>query len=84
MNKSNTVVAFPQWKTNATAAERFDELAGVARERPERFKKLVVIYVEEGPTGNLLVRKLTDNLSTYEVIGLLHVVAHAIDEETKV
>lgn len=84
MPETNTVIAFPRWKDKATPAERFDELAGVAREHPERFRKLVVIYVEEGPTGNLLARKLVDNLSTYEAIGLLHIIMRAIDRETDV
>lgn len=49
----STVTAIPVWKRDATAEERFLELAQLARENPERFEKVLVgwIGVKNGKPG---------------------------------
>ena len=39
-----TVTGPSNWKLNATAAERFEELSQLAREHPERFARFIVIW----------------------------------------
>ena len=65
-----TVCAFPNWKKDATAAERLDELAGIAREHPERFGRFVVCYQEELKTGGLKFRTLEYGCDIASAVGL--------------
>lgn len=70
---NDTVKAFPAWKNNATAAERLDELAGIAREKPERFDKFVIVYRELTPAGRWKIRTLRfpDDFDVGGALGLL-------------
>lgn len=49
---SATVDYLPVWKKDATPGERLRELALIADKHPERFKKWVIVYVEECPPDN--------------------------------
>lgn len=60
----------PIWKEGATAFERFSELAMIARNHPERFAKIFVIYAEEKDKTTKL-RSASNNLTTHECLGLL-------------
>ena len=41
----SNVTSLPVWKRDATAEERFLELAQLAREAPERFEKVLVGWI---------------------------------------
>lgn len=60
----------PIWKEGATAYDRFSELAMIARNHPERFAKIFVIYVEE-KDGFTKLNSISNNLGTHECLGLL-------------
>lgn len=59
--KADNVEYLPIWKNEATAEERFQELAMIARKHPERFKRVVVVYEEDMPLqkGETYPRTLT-------------------------
>ena len=61
----------PIWKKNATAEERFLEIAAIARKHPERFNKILVVYEEELPDKNTVTHCACHNASTTELLGLL-------------
>lgn len=65
-----TVCAFPNWKKDATAAERLDELAGIAREHPERFESFILCYVETLKEGGKKIRSLEYNCDLVTAVGL--------------
>lgn len=44
---SATIDYLPIWKKGATACERLQELAEIARKHPEYFDKWVVVYCED-------------------------------------
>jgi hypothetical protein len=67
---SNNVEYLPIWKNNATAAERFDELAMIARKHPERFAKMVVVYIEVKEESTC-TRQISAGCTTHEQIGVL-------------
>lgn len=71
---NNDVSYLPIWKKNASVAERLEEIALIARKYPERFDKLVVLYVETlpGPTpaGLSQLRYIDSNTTTHEFMGI--------------
>ena len=48
---SASISTLPVWKKDSTAAEWLEELAAMAREHPERWQRVVVIF-EECNAGN--------------------------------
>lgn len=46
-----SISKLPIWKKNSTAAEWLEELAAMAREHPERFSQIILIYEELNPEG---------------------------------
>lgn len=70
---ANNVALLPVWKKDATAEEWFYEMAMLARQYPERFKRAVIVYDEEKPNGNTLTRYACRNTSTTELLGLLEI-----------
>lgn len=42
----------PVWKKGSTAAEWLDELAGLAREHPHKWARIVVVFEELDAEGN--------------------------------
>ena len=77
----SNVTALPIWKQNATAAERFDELAQLAREHPERFERFAVVYIENLPTGSFKYRTIHNSDRLAEVIGLFEIGKRDVIEE---
>ena len=67
----DNVQYLPIWKQNATAEERLSELAMIARQQPERFAKLVVVYVEEAPENRTVTRYITSGCDTIQALGIL-------------
>ena len=66
------LINFPNWKLkNVTAAERFDELATQAREKPNQFGHVLVAFIEILPNGNEIHRYISTLGSRREEIGLL-------------
>lgn len=79
----STIDYLPIWKKNATAAERFDELAMIARKHPERFNKIAVVYEEILPNGNTKSRSTSTNCSTTELVGILTIAIKDIIDESQ-
>lgn len=68
----SNVRVLPVWKEGATAAERFDELANLARERPEQFSRFVLVY-EEDMADKTKTRVLRHEVDATYAVGLLTV-----------
>lgn len=75
-----TVVAFTNWKKDATAAERLDELAGLAREHPERFGRFVMCYREELPDARIKLRTMEYGCDLESAVGLYELAKQAYVE----
>lgn len=67
------IAYLPIWKSKASAAERFYELYMLAKEHPERFVKVAVVYQEKLPReGNWTqIRQISSGCNTDELIGIL-------------
>lgn len=50
------VATLPVWKRGATAAERPEELAGMAREHPERFDAFMLVWRGTEKDGGWTIR----------------------------
>ena len=70
MNPDN-VRYLPMWKQGATAEERFLELAQIARQHPERFSRLFVVYQEELPDKSTITRYVSLGGCATEILGLI-------------
>lgn len=70
---SATIATLPIWKRNSTAAEWLEELAGLARENPERWERIVVVLQEGGPdAARHHIRNYSRGVQTnQELLGLL-------------
>lgn len=78
---ADNVEYLPLWKKDATPEERLLELAMIARKHPERFAKIVVLYVEERPNNHTLLRHVTLNSTTYEMLGIMAEATHSVLEQ---
>ena len=65
------ISTLPIWKKDASAYERLSELALLAKEKPERFDKFVIVYLETTSTGRYRVRLMNHNTRLVETLGLL-------------
>lgn len=70
---SASIDYLPIWKKDATACERLQELAEVARKYPERFGKFALGYIETLPNGNTKIRTFTHGCSTVESVGVFEI-----------
>lgn len=69
---NDNVTYIPIWKNNATAEERLQELAQIARKHPERFDKFIIVHQElDEKKEYTQERTLSFNCSTTEAVGLL-------------
>jgi DNA repair ATPase RecN len=69
----------PVWKKGATAEERLQELAQIARKHPEQFSNFVIVYQEfneEEETS--LERVVTHNTNLTESLGLLRLAEYRL------
>lgn len=81
---SGKIAPFPYWKANATAAERFSELEAEALAKPERFQRMLCVYVEITPTGRWKPRIAScGNENDFERLGLLHTAMEEIEREMR-
>ena len=79
-----SVKTFPYWKANATAAERFSELEMEARTKPERFQRMLCVYIEILPNGRWKPRIAgVGNENDFERLGLLHTAMQEIEQEMR-
>lgn len=69
----NNVELLPKWKKNATAEERLQELALMARLHPERFDSFAVVWKEVMPNGRWKFRTFGHNANLVETIGLFEI-----------
>ncbi len=77
---SGKISTLPIWKKGASAEERFQELVMMAREHPERFKRMCVIWVEEDSA--IRTRYHFEGCTTLEGIGLLNLVSQKLYNDT--
>lgn len=81
---SAKIETFPYWKSNATAEERFSELMMEAKVKPERFTKVLVVYVEITKEGRWKPRiASTGNENDFERLGLLSTAMTEIENEMR-
>jgi len=71
------------WKQNASAEDRFLELAMIARKHPERFGKIAVVYEETKADGRTHVRYISNGCSTNELIAILEIAKVQLIEDTR-
>ncbi len=64
----------PIWKKNATAAERFYELAVMAEKHPEDFTTFIVAWVEQYEEGSKTNSVVSDKTTIYEAVGVLEAI----------
>lgn len=69
----SNIIPMPVWKEGATPAERLEEVVHMAREHPERYGKMVLLFNEQLPSGAIRTRYVTHNLNTLEAIGVLEI-----------
>jgi len=69
----NNITAFPNWKKDATAAERLFELAGLAAANPERFSRFVICYREQLPSGNFKYRTMQFGCDVDQMVGMFEI-----------
>lgn len=67
----SNVATLPVWKKGASVAERFYELGRLAEDHPERFSKVIVIYLEDLPAGRTQTREISAGCTTTDALGLL-------------
>lgn len=79
--KPDNVEYLPIWKSEATAEERFNELAMIARKHPERFKRVVVIFEEQLPLES--GRTYPDTITRYVTTGCCATMALGVIEAGK-
>lgn len=77
---ADNVEYLPLWKKDATPEERLLELAMIARKHPERFDKIVVLYVEKKPDNHTLLRQASLNVTVHEMVGIMAEAAHSLYE----
>lgn len=70
---SDNLFMLPSWKLNATAEDRFLELAVMARQHPERFNRLLVVWDYDAPENKTVTRYVSAGCQTIELLGLLRV-----------
>lgn len=81
---TNKIDYLPIWKANATAEERLQELAHIARKHPERFHKFAIVYQELDPINHeTFERQMSFNVSTIELLGLLRFGEMAVLRDTR-
>lgn len=84
MADASNIEYLPVWKKDATAEERFLELAMMARKHPERFAKMAVVYVEIKPGGRWQIRSIDTGMTTiFEEIGILRAAMSDAESRTK-
>lgn len=67
---SNNVTALPVWKRDATAEERFMELAQMAREDPGRFEKVIIGYLGVKDCKPGVSNYVTTGCNALDALGL--------------
>lgn len=75
---NENVELMPSWKNNATAEDRFNELALMARKNPEKFNNFIVVYQEETATSVSTRYTCSQNIDTNTALGILELAKHEI------
>lgn len=85
-----TIATLPLWKKDASAADRLEELACMAREYPERFEAFVLVWRGTQPSGNWKIRTHAyhakqpgNDLMLDQVLGLLELGKFEFHEDSK-
>jgi hypothetical protein len=79
---SSNVTLLPVWKQDATAEERFLELAHMAREKPERFEKVIVGWVGTHEGQSDRTNYVTTGCDAIEAIGLATITRRNVEDWT--
>ena len=77
------VVAFPNFKKNATTAERLYEMAQVAELHPDQFNKWVLVYVEDNDKRCKVRYMNGPNTRTSDCFGVLALGQQHIWEDSR-
>ena len=80
MTASN-VKLFTKWRKNRSAAEMFEEMAEYARQRPERFERVVILYAEDNEKA-LRPTYRVYNCTTLQVAGMIAIGQQELFETT--
>lgn len=83
MTAKSNISHLPIWKDGATPAERFSEFEAMARQYPDRFGKIVVLYEETLADGRTILRRFSDHCTTNELIGLLGIAKVEIIQDSR-
>lgn len=70
----DNVRVFPKWNKQATAAERFRELAAMAEKNPELFERTVIGFMGTKENGDYYVNYTLTNCDGIELLGLIELV----------
>ena len=66
-----SITPFPKWKRGATREENFYELAHMARDNPDKFSAVVVIYMQRCEGGAVEVNEyIAGTVSALEAAGM--------------
>lgn len=77
----DNISILPNWKKNATAEDRLNELALIARKRPELFEKMIIVYQEQND-GTYYTRYIGTDMDTPVLYGLLEMAKDTIRYNT--
>ena len=80
MSWKNTIL-FPRWRRNHSSAEFLDEMATLARSKPEQFERVVVLYMADNDS-TLALKYASHNISTLQQFGALDLAAKELFEDT--
>lgn len=70
MSADPKISYLPLWKKGATPEERLMEVVAIARNHPERFAKMAIIYAEDTGSADM-TRYACNGMTTLELLGLL-------------
>lgn len=81
--KDDNVDYLDVWKKNASAEDRFLEMAMIARKHPERFGKIAIVYEETLANGCTVLRQISNGCNTNELVGILEIGKLKVLEDTR-
>lgn len=80
---SATIDYLPIWKKDATACERLQEVASIARKHPERFTRLLIAYEETLEDGRTITRYAVNGVDTTTLLGMIEQVKEEVHVLTR-
>src|SRR4030066_331864 len=81
--KDDNVDYLAVWKKNASAEDRFLEMAMIARKHPERFGKIAIVYEETLANGCTVLRPISNGCNPHALGGTLEIGTLKVLEDTR-